>query len=168
MKRMQRASRRQVRKALVYVEAPVYRDVDSLKSVFLAGGITGCKPWQEYVTRALSDLDDSFAVLNPRRKNFPIDDPGAALGQIKWEHDNLRKADAICFWFCAETECPIVLYELGAWSMTTKPIVIGIDPDYSRKQDVEIQTKFVRPDVKIVYSLDDMIEQIKVMLNEAL
>ena len=164
MNRLQRLARRQEREALVYVEAPVYKDLRNVKSVFLAGGISGCEPWQDYVTKALKDLD--IAVLNPRRKNFPMDDPGAAFTQIKWEHDNLRKADSICFWFCKETECPIVLYELGAWSMTSKPIVIGIDPNYSRKQDVEIQTKLVRPDVKVVYSLDDMIELTRKMLSE--
>ena len=35
-------------------------------------------------------------------------------------HDALRDVHAISFWFPKETICPIVLYELGAWSMTNK------------------------------------------------
>lgn len=44
--------------------------------------------------------------------------------------------------------------------MTDKPLFIGIHPNYPRRQDVEIQTSLVRPDIKIVYSLQDLAEQI--------
>ena len=43
--------------------------------------------------------------------------------------------------------------------MTTKPIVIGVHPGYKRKQDVEIQTRLVRPDIQVVYSLEDLAEK---------
>jgi len=99
-------------------------------------------------------------LFNPRRKRFPIDDPAAGPEQIKWEYDYLRMADAILFWFPHETLCPIVLYELGAWSMTDKPIFVGVHPDYTRRQDVEIQTKLARPDVRAVYALEDLAAQI--------
>ncbi len=129
------------------------------KSVFLAGGITGCPDWQQEIRQLLSDMD--LILLNPRRANFPIHDPNAASKQITWEHDHLRKADAILFWFCAETLNPIVLYELGAWSMSDKPIFVGVHSEYVRRQDVEIQTKLVRPNVKIVYSLHALSQQIR-------
>ena len=139
-----------------YVESP---DVwERERSVFLAGGITGCPDWQSDIVRKLSQID--LTLFNPRRKNFPIHDPNAAEFQIKWERDHLEKADAILFWFPSETLCPIVLYELGAWSMTSKLIFVGMDPNYQRRQDVEIQTSLVRPNLKIVYSLDDLADQI--------
>ena len=131
----------------------------SKTTLFLAGGITGCPEWQEDVIKMFDNTN--YVLLNPRRKNFPINDPEASYVQIKWEHEHLRKADAILFWFCKETLCPIVLYELGAWSMTRKPIFVGVDPEYQRRQDVEIQTSLVRPDVEIVYSLSDLCRQIK-------
>jgi len=62
----------------------------------------------------------------------------------------------ILFWFPCETLCPIVLYELGAWSMTDKQIYVGVHPDYKRKQDVEIQTKLARPSVSIAYSVQEL------------
>jgi len=101
-----------------------------------------------------------LTLLNPRRKNFPIGDPNAAFEQIQWEHRQLRAADAILFWFPWETVCPIVLYELGAWSMTTKPIFVGVHPNYRRRQDVQLQTGFVRNRVEIVYSLGNLAQQV--------
>lgn len=145
----------------VYVEAPnewMMGDATwrryARKAVFLAGGITGCPDWQ----REMRDLlcESGLAILNPRRRNFPIGDPGAARAQIEWEHRHLRKADLILFWFCAATLNPIVLYELGAWSMTDKPIIVGIEPGYARSQDVVIQTGLARPGTVICSSLREL------------
>lgn len=120
-------------------------------AVFLAGGITGCPDWQQEMRALLSE--SSLVLLNPRRANFPIDDSNAAEAQIAWEHHHLRRADRVLFWFSAATLCPIVLYELGAWSMTDKPIAVGVEPGYAREQDVRIQTQLARPEVEVVDSL---------------
>ena len=144
---------------MIYVEA-----LDELKSgvpgrtVFLAGGITNCPNWQQEMCSLLQDTD--LILLNPRREHFPIEDPNAAQEQITWEHNQLRMADAILFWFPCETLCPIVLYELGAWSMADKPIFVGVHPDYRRRQDVEIQTHLTRPGVVISYSLESLAQQV--------
>jgi len=144
---------------MLYVESPSTHDGNET-SVFLAGGITGCPDWQADMVEFLSDTD--LVLFNPRRANFPIHDPSAAQFQIEWEHDHLRKADVILFWFPRETLCPIVLYELGAWSMTTKTIFVGVHPEYKRRQDVEIQTRLARPDVGgVYYSVQDIARQIK-------
>jgi hypothetical protein len=143
-----------------YIEA--LENLESNKaglSVFLAGGITSCPDWQQELVQLLQDTD--LTCLNPRRANFPMADPTAASQQITWEHQHLRLADAISFWFCAEALQPITLYELGAWSMTNKPLFVGIHPDYPRRQDVEIQTNLARPDIKIVDNLSDLAGQIK-------
>jgi hypothetical protein len=128
-------------------------------SLFLAGGITGCPDWHGQMASLLAKLP--LVILNPRRKNFPIDDPTAAKQQIEWEHRHLRRASAISFWFPCETLCPIALYELGAWSMTAKPLFVGVHPDYRRRVDVEIQTALARPDVTVVYSIDDLVRQVR-------
>jgi len=144
-------------KTMIYIEAlDTYQGAE--KSVFLAGGITGCPNWQADIVQMLAHTN--LALLNPRRAYFPIHDPSAARVQIKWEHDRLRQASAILFWFPYETICPIVLYELGAWSMTNKKVFVGVHPQYQRRQDVEIQTQLVRPEVKIVYSLRGLADQV--------
>lgn len=142
-----------------YVESPEVWNGDEGASVFLAGGITGCPDWQQDVRLTLADT--SLVLLNPRREDFPIHDPNAAREQITWEHEHLRSANAILFWFPCETICPIVLYELGAWSMSRKQLFVGVHPDYQRRQDVEIQTQLARPDVRVVYSLTELGEQVR-------
>jgi hypothetical protein len=127
-------------------------------SLFLAGGITGCPDWQSQLIDLLADAP--FDLFNPRRKNFPIQDPSAAAEQIAWEHRHLRQATAIAFWFAAEQLQPIVLYELGAWSMTRKQLFVGVHPAYQRRIDVEIQTRLARPEIRIVGSLEGLAEQI--------
>jgi hypothetical protein len=143
---------------MTYVEAPTEYRNDGRPSVFLAGGITGCGDWQQRLANRLRDT--GLVVLNPRRKRFPIDDPGAAGEQIDWEFRHLRRATARAFWFPSATLCPIALYELGASSMTRGPLFIGVDPQYARRADVEIQTKLARPDVKVVYSVEDLANQV--------
>lgn len=140
-----------------YIEAPnIYHG--SKKSLFLAGGITGCPNWQADIVKMLEKT--SLVLLNPRREDFPIHDPTTTASQIRWEYDHLRTASAIIFWFPCETLCPITLYELGAWSMTDKPIIVGIHPKYQRRRDIEIQIAFARPDIMIVYSLQELAGQV--------
>lgn len=148
---------------MIVIEAPqewhpTSKISEGLPGVFLAGGIMGCPDWQSETIQLLKLAP--MIVLNPRRANFPMDDPDAAEAQIAWEHRHLRKADRILFWFPAATLCPIVLYELGTWSMTTKRLAIGIEPGYEREQDVRIQTRLVRPDVPIVSTLADLAQAI--------
>lgn len=145
-----------------YVEAPQEwapkRAVEH-PGVFLAGGITGCPDWQTAVARRLDSLDDG-TILNPRRANFPIDDPEAAEQQITWEHTHLRLADVVLFWFPAGGAVqPIALYELGAWSMTGKPLAVGVEAGYPRERDVRIQTRLARPEVPVVGNLDALLDE---------
>lgn len=127
------------------------------RSIFLAGGITGCPDWQQEVIEAVKHLD--ITVYNPRRKDFPIDDPSAAEAQINWEFSKLRKADCVSFWFCRETLCPITLFELGATMERMGRCIIGVHPEYKHRQSVEIQAR--RKDHFVLHSLLDLTERIK-------
>lgn len=133
--------------------------------LFLGGGITGCPDWQKKIINRLANIED-LAVLNPRRANFPIDDPKAAAGQIVWEWEHLRVSSIVMFWFPQETLCPITLYELGCWTQKYHAerdfeLIIGCHSEYSRRLDVEIQTHLVLPKHPIHGSLDSMVKQIK-------
>ena len=148
------------------------------KWLFLAGGITGTPDWQADMCDRLKDVPN-LVVFNPRRANFPIHDPQAAEQQIAWEWGHLKAADAISFWFPANQIQPIALFELGRWSTPSKPVLkpfadnslklevvpkpifVGVDADYPRRQDVEIQLGLERPGLKIVYSLADLAAKIK-------
>src|SRR5207248_2569669 len=128
-------------------------------SLFLGGGISGCPDWQSQLIGLLADTD--LLLLNPRRRNYSWSDPSAAEEQIVWEHRHLRKATAILFWFPSQTLCPIALYELGAWSMTEKPLFVGVHPDYQRRLDVQVQTRLVRPEVEVCDSLESLAEGVR-------
>lgn len=154
---------------MIVLEAPepasprVYRENGAMPSIFLGGGITGCPDWQADMIRMLADK--KVLLFNPRRPNFPIHDPAASEEQIAWEHEHLRLADAIMFWFPCETLCPITLYELGAWSMRHDPLFVGCHPDYQRKRDVEIQTRLVRPEVRVQRSLWEVAKQLEAWID---
>jgi hypothetical protein len=142
------------------IEAPNEYANTNIKSLFLAGGITNCHDWQQDLIKYFEQVDE-LIIYNPRRKNFPIDDPGASLIQITWEYDYLKTCDILSFWFARGSLNPIVLYELGRWGNSSdRPIVVGLDPEYERKQDVIIQTKLSRPEIVIVYSLEQLALQI--------
>lgn len=134
-------------------------------SLFMGGGITGCDDWQSELATKLKNED--LVLLNPRRKNFPMDDPEASKEQIEWEHYHLGKSNAVSFWFPKETLCPITLFELGKQSVLGKPLFVGVHPEYQRKLDVEVQMKLERPGIKVVYSLNDLASQITFWTNRA-
>ena len=144
---------------MIYIEALMKPADTKLPKVFLAGGITNCPDWQQTMRKLL--FNERCFLLNPRRANFPIHDPGAAFVQLEWEHQMVKKADLISYWVAKETIQPIVLFELGKYLDTYKNILIGIHPEYPRRQDVEIQTRLVRPDFKFVYSLEEHADQIR-------
>lgn len=152
---------------MIYIEAPKRWNPSENKlnpdhkSLFVGGGITDCPNWQAKFIYGYFGFDRKIVFLNPRRDKWPMGDPAAAYEQIEWEHAHLKTADAILFWFCAETIQPITLFELGRWSMSNKPLFVGMDPDYSRREDVEIQMKLERPDLKLVYSLEELANQVK-------
>jgi len=141
-----------------YIEAPnKYNGKE--KSIFLAGGITNCYDWQKEVSKKLKDLP--ITIFNPRRENFSGEDLISEQKQIKWEFEHLRKATAISFYFSKETLNPITLLELGSWLNSDKKLFIGIDPDYQKKFNVIIQTKLARSEIEIVFSLNELANQIK-------
>lgn len=136
--------------------------------MFLAGGISGCSDWQSYVVNELRDLEN-LTIYNPRRKNFPINNPKASEEQIAWEYQHLRDANILFIWFSRGSLNPIVLYELGMWcNSTDKMAIIGIDPEYERKEDVIIQTKLARSNQMIFNSLSEMIDEVNYIFKNIL
>lgn len=142
------------------IQAPKYY-IDSNKlSVFLAGGITDCPNWQSSVLEGLKDTD--LLVYNPRRDEFPVGDSSEARNQIQWEYIHLTETvDVISFWFPnSNSPQPIALYELGRYATILaregkkNRLVIGVDPEYSRKEDIYYQLEFMGYDVRSIISND--------------
>ena len=121
--------------------------------LFLAGGITGARLWQQEAIAQLAHLDGT--LFNPRRShNFREED---ADEQVEWEYRALRRSGAILFWFPPETLCPITLYELGVWgNQHTVPIFVGTDPGYLRRYDVVKQLSLAQPNITVHNRLEDV------------
>jgi hypothetical protein len=128
-----------------------YNKLNNDICLFLAGGITNCQNWQDHLIKMLNEENDNLIVFNPRRKNFPINDPTASFEQIKWEFDYLEQCDIFSMYFDGPTQSdqPICFYELGRniermknkypndWN---KRIVISVNSQFKRAEDVVIQT----------------------------
>ncbi|MGW6686075.1 nucleoside 2-deoxyribosyltransferase domain-containing protein [Streptomyces sp. NPDC054961] len=151
-----------------YVEAPTeYRPAPGdAPSVFLAGGITHCPPWQPRAAAALA----RFVVLNPRRADFDVSDPSQTDVQIAWEYAHLRRADVTLFWFpacdAALTVQPITLYELGfAAAVPSRRLAVGADPGYPRRGDVVTQLALARPDLRVHRTLPGTLSEARAHLT---
>jgi hypothetical protein len=144
---------------MTYIEAPAeYEGIG--ESLFLAGGISGTHDWQTELVSRLADLP--IALLNPRRRNFPMNDPNAAEGQIAWEFRHLRLATAVVFWFPPETLCPIALFELGGRIAEPKQaLFVGTHADYRRRIDVQIQLKLARPSVALLSDIPSLANEVR-------
>lgn len=131
-------------------------------SLFLAGGISNCGDWQSEMIALLAATD--LTLLNPRREDFDVSNPSMTEAQIRWEYRYLRKASAVLFWFPPETLCPITLFELGGALERNAPVFVGCDPAYARQEDVRVQVGLARREVQIVFSVDDLAEQVRLQL----
>lgn len=141
-----------------YIECPEEYKIAGDKSIFLAGGISNCNDWQEVAKNLLKP--NNLTVINPRRADFDVNDPNCSAFQIEWEHRHLKLVDAVAFWFPWETLCPITLFELGKVLSTDKDVFVGVHPAYKRKFDIEHQVKLMRPEIRIVNDLEELINQV--------
>ena len=145
---------------------------DSVK-IFLAGGIQKCEDWQNELISMFEEYeyDHEIYLINPRRDNFPIDNPNAAEEQINWEFEMLEKCNVFTMLFNnSKSDQPICFYELGrniermkvrfpiSWD---RRIIISSDKDFKRIKDVEIQTKLATNDnVKVgIYPTYNLVEK---------
>lgn len=144
-------------------------------TVFLAGGITNCWEWQDKAIELLNEKNlDNLVIFNPRRKDFPINDPNAAEEQIKWEFNMLEQCDIFSMYFCAgESDQPICMYELGRnicrmqmrfptnWEMR---LAITVEKGYKRETDVRVQTSLAT--LGFVVDYENYNENIEEHVNE--
>ena len=133
------------------------------QALFLAGGISGCPDWQSEMVKLLEDTD--LIIYNPRRDDFDTSNLSLSEQQIEWEYKHLNRSHWISFWFPCETLCPITLYELGVWANCTNTntydVFVGCHPDYARKFDVVKQLSLMNPRIEVVFSLEELANQIK-------
>ena len=131
------------------------------KSVYLSGGINNCPDWQAEISSSLSR--SSIVVVNPRAGSLDAAKiTSAKLRELAAaNHRKLLNCESFCVWVHEESSSPASLFELGAIaSMLERPLFVGAHPNYFRAKDVVLQTGLVRPEVKVVDSLQDLAGQV--------
>lgn len=132
--------------------------------IFLAGGITSCPDWRTEVITQLNKnyaTDSRITILNPKRENFNVSDTTEMLRQIKWEYRAIKKCDIFGMFFCeSESVQPISMYELGKqlsyynsvfdYAEKIMHVEIGVEEEYSRKDDVIVQSSLMGYPVDIL------------------
>ena len=74
----------------------------------------------------------------------------------------MQKVDCVVFWFPKESLCPISLFELGVVCRDSlKGLIVGMDLEYAKRDIVIEQLKLFRPDVNVVSSLLDVMDQME-------
>ena len=126
-------------------------------AIFLAGGITNCQDWRKSVISNLNKVyenDDRVVIFNPRREGFNEFNEAETFKQIKWEFDAIKECDIFGMFFCdSKSIQPICMYELGKQLSYCKytfgkneniiHTLIGVEEEYSRKDDVIIQSNLM-------------------------
>ena len=80
-----------------------------------------------------------------------------ARQQIVWEFENLKSAKVVLFWF-PNAETIITFLELGKELARKSRIVVGVDPDYNRRFDIETQVHLELPRAVIYTTLDETVQ----------
>ena len=145
-----------------YYEAPNNAELDDIEAdcIFLGGSITGAYDWQKGVAEKLTER---WTVFNPRRGNYDKFLPEVELEQIAWEHTYLELCNHIIFYFDEATVAPITLFEYGKYlTNPSKTLYVVVHPNYSRKNDIEIQSQLCKQyedncaSVRFFKSLDEL------------
>ena len=137
------------------IKTLVSSNQDLIPDIFLAGGVTYGPDWQKEALKMLADTD--LIVANPRRDELISAVGEMARRQIVWEFKNLKSTKVVLFWF-PNAETIITFLELGKELARKSNIVVGVDPDYNRRFDIETQVYLESPDAVIYSTLGETVQ----------
>lgn len=145
---------------IVTPQSEVQHTEENTIRCFLAGGITNCRNWQNEVIEQLKKLETEndltdLVIFNPRRENFDINKIKAE-DQIKWQFVNIEKCHLFSMFFCGGTDSPqpICFFEYGKQLVERRErlgeLIVTVEKDFVRLEDVYIQTNLMFPVANIV------------------
>lgn len=132
------------------IESPDLEPIEKRPALYLAGYTMG-PDWRSEIVKDLSDLD--ITILNPWPSSHRVLHEPAKRRQMEWEHHRLRQASLIAFWFSQSFRSPMRLFELGALLERGRPLVIGVEPDYTTAKELEYQVRLRRPRISFSLSI---------------
>ena len=147
------------------IKTPISSNQELIPDIFLAGGVTYSPNWQKEALEMLAGTD--LTVANPRRDEIISAIGETARQQIIWEFENLKSAKVVLFWF-PNAETIITFLELGKELARESNIVVGVDPDYNRRFDIETQVHLELPRAVIYTTLDETVRAAAGLCGEEL
>ena len=147
------------------IKTPISSNQELIPDIFLAGGVTYSPNWQKEALEMLVDTD--LVVANPRRDEIISAIGETARQQIIWEFENLKSAKVVLFWF-PNAETIITFLELGKELARKSRIVVGTDPNYNRRFDIEAQVHLELPRAVIYTTLDETVRAAAELCGEEL
>ena len=147
------------------IKTPISSNQDLIPDIFLAGGVTYSPDWQKKALKMLAGTD--LIVANPRRDELISAVGAPARQQITWEFKNLKSVKVVLFWFL-NAETIIIFLELGKELARKSRIVVGVDPDYNRRFDIETQVHLELPRAVIYTTLDETVRAAAELCGEEL
>jgi hypothetical protein len=141
-----------------YVEQPDEYTGDKY-SVYLEGTTYGAQDWQTYVRLMLDG--SNLAVLNPRQR-YEANPTVVSRLQTEWKYRHLKIASCILCWFNHDAIAANALLSLGALlrSNDKRPVYVGVHPDYRYIDLLECEISVLRPDLKVVHTLDELAQAV--------
>ena len=137
------------------IKTLVSSNQDLIPDIFLAGGVTYSPDWQKEALKMLAGTD--LIVANPRRDEIVSAVGETARRQIVWKFENLKSTKVVLFWF-PNAETIITFLELGKELARKSRIVVGTDPNYNRRFDIETQVYLESPDAVIYSTLGETVQ----------
>jgi hypothetical protein len=139
-------------------------------AIFLGGSIEMGKAehWQKTMANELVDIEN-LLILDPRRDDWDsswIQDPTPGTKfyeQVKWELDAQDDADLIVYYFCAGTQSPITLLELGLYADSQKPIIVCCPKEFWRYGNVKMVCD--RYGIQVFDSFNELIDNVKTKIK---
>lgn len=137
------------------IKTLVSSNQDLIPDIFLAGGVTYSPDWQKEALKMLAGTD--LIVANPRRDEIVSAVGETTRRQIVWEFENLKSTKVVLFCF-PNAETIITFLELGKELARKSRIVVGTDPNYNRRFDIETQVYLESPDAVIYSTLGETVQ----------
>jgi hypothetical protein len=144
-----------------HIQSPEEYVTSEAPAAFLAG--SAVFPWREAVKKNISP--EEAVLFDPMNDQLAEENP---MKRVQWEVDHMDYADIVVVWLPKEDQTKphtfslTSLFEMGRFvQMKDKPLVVGIAPEYIRRDELVTQLKVLRPEVTVVNSLDALQEQLR-------
>lgn len=160
------------------IKAPEKYDAGSAVTIFLGGSIDmgAAENWQERLTRDLSDYaDEDLILLNPRRDDWDsswVQDPTPGTQfyeQVDWELNQQEDANAIVYYFAADSKSPITLLELGLFGIGITgmtAVVVCCPKEFYRYGNVKMVCD--RYGISMVETYEELLKTLRTGIDDAL